>query len=185
MKDRRGFTLIEILVVIAMIMALIAIAFPVLGAAKARARRVQCSATLKQVGTLSLLHYDMYSTHPSVLDYGYYAERDGLDFCPDAPAGVDTYAENWNPWPVERRDLSTVQPAMVSGGFVISEEPLGRVYSEAEIIRTFCPHKGGWVVLWCDGHVTYEKQDPTTLEGWDPEAYQDEGEEYEGDDEEE
>ena len=179
MKGRRGFTLIEILVVIAMIVVLIAIAFPVFGAAKERARRVQCSATMKQIGVVSLLHYDMYQSHPSVLDYSYYAERDGLDYCPDALEEVDTYAENWNPWPVGRFDFSTVAPPMVSGGFVASTEPLGHWYSDAEIIRTFCPHKDGWVVLWCDGHVTYEKQDPTTLEGWDPEAAEEAQEEAE------
>ena len=184
MKDRRGFTLIEILVVIVMILALIAIAFPVFGAVKARARRVQCSATLKQVGVLCLLHYDMYQSHPSVLDYSYYAERDHLDYCPEAPDGVDTYAENWNPWPVGRFDFSTIVPALVSGGFLPPSDSPGRPYSEDEIIRTFCPHKGGWLVLWCDGHATYEKQNPTTLEGWDPEAYQDEGDEQEGDEEE-
>jgi len=179
MLRRRGFTLVEILVVIAMIAVLIAIAFPVFAGVKARARRVQCSSTLRQVSALCLLHYDMYNTHPSVLDYAYYAERDGLDYCPDAPEGVDTYAENWNPWPVDRRDFSTVPPPMVSGGFAPSAEPSGRIYSDAEIIRTFCPHKDGWLVLWCDGHVTYEKQDPTTLEGWDPEAAEEAQEEAE------
>ena len=53
---RRGFTLIEILMVIVIIGLLTAILFPVFGRARESARRSSCSSSLKQIG----IAYNMY-----------------------------------------------------------------------------------------------------------------------------
>ncbi len=53
---KRGFTLIEILIVIAILAILAAILFPVFGRARENARRSSCQSNLRQIG-LGLLQY--------------------------------------------------------------------------------------------------------------------------------
>ncbi len=55
LRGQRGFTLVELMVVIAIIAAIVALVLPTLGGARDRAKAVECSVNLKEIyGTINL-----------------------------------------------------------------------------------------------------------------------------------
>lgn len=81
-----GFTLIEILVVLAIVSALAAILFPVFSTVRENARRTSCLSNLRQLG-LAIHAYAQ--DNDDRLPYG-------VDIC-------DKYSNGWNGTPFERR----------------------------------------------------------------------------------
>jgi prepilin-type N-terminal cleavage/methylation domain-containing protein len=60
MRSRRGFTLVEIIVVITIVVLLAGILVPALWRARAEARETECRNNLKQIGTALMIYRDDY-----------------------------------------------------------------------------------------------------------------------------
>lgn len=65
---KRGFTLIEILVVVAIIALLAAILFPAFATARGKARSASCQSNLKQLGAAMAMYIQDYERYPHAVD---------------------------------------------------------------------------------------------------------------------
>ncbi|MCE9547394.1 MAG: prepilin-type N-terminal cleavage/methylation domain-containing protein [Planctomycetia bacterium] len=106
LKSRRGFSLVELLVVIAVIVILVALLLPAIGASRSRARQSQCASNQRQVW---LAWTRANSRSPSQPVRGsawmqrispYLPGGASVIFCPDdvSPSQSSSYAFNANAW---------------------------------------------------------------------------------------
>lgn len=79
--DRRGFTLVELLVVVSIIGLLISLVLPAVQSARESSRRAQCTDNLKQIGLA--LHAYQASNHTFPLNWGKPQARSGPPGIPD------------------------------------------------------------------------------------------------------
>src|SRR3954469_5735295 len=97
---QRGFTLVELLVVIGIIALLMSILLPTLNKARESARRVQCQSNLRQIGQAMIMYTN--------------ANKGGLPFTSWNTTPV--FNEDWLWWqlvrrtPVDRIEESAIRP---------------------------------------------------------------------------
>lgn len=97
MKNKKGFTLIELMIVIAIIAILAAILVPNFLRARAQGQYTQCQANCKNIGTaLEMYSTDNSGNYPKSSDFGTKLTSDYLRQIPTcASAGTDTYSAGY------------------------------------------------------------------------------------------
>lgn len=92
-RKRIGFTLVELLVVIAIIAILIALLLPAVQAARAAARRTQCSSNMRQVALGVLLYEDTWKTLPGAATA--WIGQNGMYGTPSSPGSGEVMIGQW------------------------------------------------------------------------------------------
>jgi prepilin-type N-terminal cleavage/methylation domain-containing protein/prepilin-type processing-associated H-X9-DG protein len=100
---KRGFSLVEILVVLGVVALLAAILFPAFGRVRAGARRASCASNLKQIGLAMTLYAQDYRVFPNYANYAQindkicsvwatkifpYVKNESIFQCPSSPLGI-------------------------------------------------------------------------------------------------
>lgn len=88
-KQRKGFTLVELLVVIGIIAVLISILLPALGRARENARRVACSSLLRQIGIAARAYAN--ENKDSLPPYRFDNGAANYNLCPSGPGNGSLY----------------------------------------------------------------------------------------------
>lgn len=105
----RAFTLVELLVVIGIIALLVAILLPVLGRARAAARRAQCLSTLRQIGIVNQMYANEFNNWNLPSRWGWSASNPPWPPNNPPPLPASGPARSWANVTTLSRGLSAAQ----------------------------------------------------------------------------
>lgn len=172
-KNRSGFTVLELLVVCAIVVILFAFLAPAIVQAREAARRAQCKGNLKNVGIAihgfwesNHSNFPNHPTVPSLLPY-----MDSLDVIGSNDLAVLVCPTVGQRWPSGKAGTNYRTNAYVTGrNLSIVIDPITRTVFAGESVDEIAveeagesastdlgssPHTGGGHLLFMDGHVEF------------------------------
>ncbi len=193
---KRGFTLVELLVVMGIIALLAAILIPVVSNAKKTGTKATCMNNMREIGAAVIAYRQDKSVFPdpaqSVLQSALLNEKKlgNKKSCPIDTAGNDSYSALYNYWGYKKEKTPLVLGSLADAQAVYSDSALNKThhywhpngYPDSDFpglanpncptytIVTICNRHtdmaGKYVVLRKDGHVDFVKPDDGDDKFW-------------------
>jgi len=156
-SKRKGFTLVELLVVIGIIALLIAILLPALNRAREQAKQVKCASNLRQMGEAMTMYINDWKYYP-----GAYANDGGNPFA-CWPSRLRLYLGGVNDaFYCPSQELWSQWKAGQAGGATLADEGYGYKFGEQLLYATTVPFSYGYNDWGCS-HT--QPASPLTMRG--------------------
>lgn len=179
--NRQGFTLMELLFVIASIVILAALLFPAFISARERSKSLSCMSNARELGLAAIMYsQDCDDTMPPAAWYSpltCYIKSNQVFICPSCDNLALSYSMNPHVQKIKMAALNRnseiilfgdgYQDPLLSGNtslvFSSSPSPYSRGRGQVEY-----RHNDGANLTFCDGHTAWYRRGTLTYEMWDP-----------------